>query len=70
MLSVLSQSAPLADKLSAQHPVTLLHKRTNRAVALGHDVMRRIKRTTTANANLAAFHQSFRVFGLYRGHEF
>ena len=62
-LGILAQPAPLADVFAAQEPVTLLHKCAKRAVALGHDVVRRIQRVAATYANLAALHQAFYFFG-------
>jgi hypothetical protein len=69
-LAVLAQPAPLADKLPVQEPVTLLHKCTYHAIALGHDVVRRVQRIAPADSNLASLHQAFGIFGFHYRHEF
>jgi hypothetical protein len=64
------QPAPLADKLATQEPVTLLHKRPYRSIALGHDVMRRIQCTAPTYTDLAAFHKLFGFCRCNYRHEF
>lgn len=67
-LGILANTAPLADVFASQETVALLHERAKRAVARGHDVVRRIQRPAPADSNLAAFHQAFYFFG--RCHSF
>jgi hypothetical protein len=62
-LGILANPAPLADVFTAQEPVTLLHKRAQRAVALGHYVVRRVQRIAATDSDLAALHQSFHFLG-------
>jgi hypothetical protein len=64
-LRILAKPAPIADVFATQEPVALLHKCADRAVAFGHDVVRRIERITTAYADLASLHQAFNIFRCY-----
>jgi hypothetical protein len=61
-LGILAKPASLADVFATQEPVTFLHKRTKRSVALGHDVVRRIERISSADSYLAPLHQAFNSF--------
>ena len=61
-LRVLTQSAPLADKLSAPHSVALLHKCANGSVAVGHYAVRFVQCAPATNPTLAPLHQSLCFF--------
>jgi len=67
-LRILAQSAPLADIFAAQESVAFLYECAQRAVAIGHNVVRLIKCAATSDADLASFHQALNLFG--RSHEF